>query len=77
MPTLPELLSRSKSDIEEISKYFNELLTETIQRVTRILVLNAYPNALARWNPCQRINVNYPVIELGLGRCLSTLSAPK
>jgi hypothetical protein len=33
MPTLPELLSQSKSDIEEISKYFNELLAEAIQRV--------------------------------------------
>ena len=28
MPTLPELFSQSKSDIEEISKYFNELLAE-------------------------------------------------
>ena len=33
MPTLPELLSQSKSDIEEISKYFNELLAKAIQRV--------------------------------------------
>ena len=33
MFTLPELLSQSKSDIEEISKYFNELLAEAIQRV--------------------------------------------
>ncbi|MDE0638132.1 MAG: hypothetical protein OXI43_20015 [Candidatus Poribacteria bacterium] len=33
MPTLPELLSQSKSDIEEISEYFNELLAESIQRV--------------------------------------------
>ena len=33
MPTLSELLSQSKSDIEEISKYFNELLIEAIQRV--------------------------------------------
>ena len=33
MPTLPELLSQGKSDIEEISKYFNELLAEAIQRV--------------------------------------------
>ena len=33
MPTLPEILSQSKSDIEEISKYFNELLAEAIQRV--------------------------------------------
>ena len=33
MSTLPELLSQSKSDIEEISKYFNELLAEAIQRV--------------------------------------------
>ena len=33
MPTLPELLSQSKLDIEEISKYFNELLAEAIQRV--------------------------------------------
>ena len=33
MPTLSDLLSQSKSDIEEISKYFNELLAEAIQRV--------------------------------------------
>ena len=33
MSTLPELLSQSKSDIEEISKYFNELLAEAIHRV--------------------------------------------
>ena len=33
MPTLPELLSQSKWDIEEISKYFNELLAEATQRV--------------------------------------------
>ena len=33
MSTLPELLAQSKSDIEEISKYFNELLDEAIQRV--------------------------------------------
>ena len=33
MPTLPELLSQSRSNIEEISKYFNELLAEVIQRV--------------------------------------------
>ena len=33
MSTLPELLSQSKLDIEEISKYFNDLLVEVIQRV--------------------------------------------
>lgn len=33
MLTLSELLSQSKSNIEEISKYFNELLAEAIQRV--------------------------------------------
>ena len=33
MSTLPELLSQSKCDIEEISKYFNELLSEAPQRV--------------------------------------------
>ena len=33
MPTLSELLSESKSDIQEISKYFNELLAKAIQRV--------------------------------------------
>ena len=33
MPTLPELLSQNKLDIEEISKYFNDLLAKAIQRV--------------------------------------------
>ncbi len=33
MPTLPELLSESKLDIQEISKYFNDLLSNAIQRV--------------------------------------------
>ena len=73
MPTLSELLSQSKSDIEEISKYFNELLAEAIQRVNADFSPHVYPSVPVTWSLCQRISVNYPVIELELGQCLNTL----
>ena len=44
MSTLPELLSQSKCDIEEISKYFNELLSEVPQRVN----VNFSPQRLSK-----------------------------